>query len=546
MLVSSRVPPDAVLPKPPSGVLSGGEGGNSPPDRPQTLGEVIRSYADKQPNQPAIISSNFAPLSYRHLQQQIESIGCQVRQAGLGRTSRIGIAFPDGPEAVLATVAVACSAVAVPIDPKLASAELDLRLKFLRLEAIILLRDSASTARSVAEYRGLRIIEAYPIGGGELGLQLDVPATNSSVPSEEPEPEAVAFILQTSGTTALPKLIPFSHRNMLAAAERLRAWFKLTPLDRCLSVSPQYYSHGLKVTVFTPLLTGGSLALPTSATAMDFVEWFDLLKPTWYSAGPTFHRFVLDAARATPDAGTVHSLRFVVSGGAPLPAEVRDGLQTVLGAPVLEHYGSSEAAQIAANLPFPGLSKPGTCGKPWPGTLVIVDEEGHPLPPDKQGEILVGGPTLTSGYLDDPELNRTAFVDGRLRTGDIGSLDQDGFLTLHGRIKELINRGGEKISAEEVENFAYQLDAVDLAAAVAMPDPVLGERVCLYVTLAHGGSITLTDVTDLMNAAGVARFKLPERLVVVEELPTTKVGKLDKKAIREDLRNRLAEEGHQL
>ena len=163
---------------------------------------------------------------------------------------------------------------------------------------------------------------------------------------DEPDPDAPAFILQTSGTTAEPKLIPFSHRNMLAAAARVQTWFDLTPQDRCLSVSPVFYSHGLKVMVFTPLLTGGSVAFPTDASKFDYAEWFDALKPTWYSAGPTLHRLVFDQTQSRADAKTGHSLRFILSGGAPLPRNVLEGLQHTLGVPVVEHYGSSEGTQI--------------------------------------------------------------------------------------------------------------------------------------------------------------------------------------------------------
>ncbi len=239
------------------------------PDGFQTLGDAIRFHATSQPNQSAILSSVFAPLSYRQLQQQIEGIGSQLRQVGLRREARIGIALPDGPEAVLAIVAVSCCAIAVPFDPKLTPAEVDQRLGILRLDAIILGEASNSSVRSVAERRGVGIVEAFSVGGGKLGLTLDVPAGDFPAPPERPDSSAVAFILQTSGTTALPKLIPFSHGNMLAAAKRLQTWFTLTALDRCLSVSPPYYSHGLKVTVFTPLLTGGSLALPSNRTAIN-------------------------------------------------------------------------------------------------------------------------------------------------------------------------------------------------------------------------------------------------------------------------------------
>ena len=522
------------LPKHQIGGLQEAAGAADQADGLHTLGDVIQFHATSQPHQSAIIGSAFAPLSYRQLQQEIESIGCRLRQAGFGRKARIGIALPDGPEAVLAIIAVSCCAVAVPFDPKLTPAEVDQRLGILRLDAVIIGGTSNSSVRSAAAHRGVRIVEAFSVGGGKLGLTLDAPAGDILAPPDEPDSSAVAFILQTSGTTALPKLIPFSHGNMLAAAKRLQTWFKLTALDRCLSVSPPYYSHGLKVTVFTPLLTGGSLALPGSGTAMNFIEWFEVLSPTWYSASPTLHRLVLDAARAIPSSRTMHSLRFAVSGGATLQPEVRDGLQDALAIPVLEHYGSSEAAQIAANLPLPGQSKPGTCGKPWPGTLVIVGDDGLPLPRGEHGEVLVGGPTLTSGYLDDPELNRSAFVNGWLRTGDIGSLDQQGFLTLHGRIKDLINRGGEKISPLEVDTALLRHPAVAEAAAFATPHPRLGEDVAAAVVLHPGATITPAELRRFL-ADQIASFKIPRRITILDQLPKGRTGKVLRRQLAETL-----------
>jgi acyl-CoA synthetase (AMP-forming)/AMP-acid ligase II len=230
---------------------------------------------------------------------------------------------------------------------------------------------------------------------------------------------------------------------MLAAAKRLQNWFGLTKDDRSLCVAPTYHSHGLKVTVLTPLITGGSIALPTSQSSLALSEWFGELSPTWYSAGPTLHRSILEHVRDQDFPRDKHSLRFVVSGGAPLGADVQDGLERALGVPVLEHYGLTEAAQIAANIPSHGRSKRGTCGTASPGTVMVASDHGT-CAPGEIGEVHVRGATVMPGYLDNPDANRAAFVDGWFRTGDLGSIDHDGFLTLHGRAKELINRGGEK------------------------------------------------------------------------------------------------------
>lgn len=391
------------------------------PDAPITLGATIRRNAYLFPREPAIVCSTFAPVTYGDLERQFDTIHRQLRKAGFGREARIGVMMPNGPEAVLAIVAFSCCAVAVPLDPRLTEAEINQRLCRLRLNALVLPHAGFDEVRRIADRRGIALIEAAPAGLRRLGLALDIPTVGAPALVEEPEPHSPAFILQTSGTTAQPKLIPFSHANMLAAAMRMQAWFGLTPRDRCLSVSPPFYSHGLKVTVLTPLVTGGSIALPTNRTHVDLPEWLDALRPTWSSASPTMHQALPDAASGIADVQTLYTLRLLVSGGAKMPDDVREDLQAALGVPVLEHYGSSEAAQIAANCPPPGASRPGTCGRPWPDTLAIMGDDGEPVAPGRQGEIWVRGPTVISGYLDAPDLNHTAFLRGWFRTGDIGA-----------------------------------------------------------------------------------------------------------------------------
>ncbi len=496
-----------------------------------TIGREIERQGAIRPDQAAIVFAGSAPLTYRDLQGLIDKVRADLHMAGFSRTARIAIALPNGPHAALAIIAVSCSAVAVPVNPKHTLDEIKACLAFLRPDAVLLLQGGDFAARRVAEREGYPIIEGIP-ARDTLGLELAVPNVGPVARTDEPDADATAFILQTSGTSSEPKSIPFSHRNMLAAAARLQAWFALTPQDRCVNVSPVYYSHGLKVTIFTPLLTGGSIAFPANPSKFDALQWFDSLKPTWYSAGPTMHRLIFDQMKTRADAKTVHSLRFVLSGGAPLPRDVHEGLQEALGVPVVEHYGSSEAAQIAANLPTPGRSKLGTCGIPWPDTVLIADENGQKVPPGDHGEILVRGPTVTAGYLDAPELNRKSFVDGWFKTGDIGSLDDDGFLTLHGRRDDLINRGGEKIRPVDVDEALMRHPAVAEAAAFSVPHERLGEDVAAAVVLRPGMTASPGELRSYLNGQ-LAAFKIPRQITIVDQLPKGLTGKV--------LRRRLSE-----
>jgi acyl-CoA synthetase (AMP-forming)/AMP-acid ligase II/thioesterase domain-containing protein len=493
-----------------------------------TIGLEIRRRAEQRPNHAAVASSSFGPLSYRQLQGVIDQARVDLRRIGFGRNARIAIAIPNGPPAALAVVAVACSAASIPCDPRQPAREIAQRFDAIRPDAVLLMNESDSAARQVAEQKGLTIIEAAPSGGSALDFCIIKPQGRArAAPNapDEPDPNAPAFILQTSGTAAEPKLIPYSHSNMLAAAARVQDWFNLTPQDRCLSVSPLFYSHGLKVTLFTPLLSGGTVVFPTDAFKFDYSEWFEILRPTWYSAGPTLHRLILDQTQIRADAANKHSLRFVLSGGAPLPQSVQEGLQRAFCVPVVEHYGSSEAAQISANLPYPGRSKPGTCGIPPAGTILVVGDDGGRLPSGERGEILVGGPTVISGYLNAPELNRDSFVNGWFRSGDIGSLDEDGFLTLHNRKSDLINRGGEKISPVEVDEALMRHPAVAEAAAFGVPHPRLGQDIAAAVVLRAGARTSPIELRKFLHDQ-VAPFKVPRRIVIRDQLPKGTTGKV--------------------
>jgi acyl-CoA synthetase (AMP-forming)/AMP-acid ligase II/thioesterase domain-containing protein len=509
-----------------------------------TIGREIQRRAKLQPDHPAMVSKGLAPLSYRELELLIGEVRAALRLAGFGRSARIAIAMPNSPQAALAILAVACSAVSIPLNPRLLLSEIESSLSALRPDAVLLLKGSDSDARRAAENKGIMIIEAAQPKDGALGLMIIEPRPSTAAASDEPDepdPAAPAFILQTSGTTAEPKLIPYSHRNMLAVAARCQAWFNLTPEDRCLSVSPVFYAHGLKVTVLTPLLTGGTAAFPADASKFDYAEWFGALKPTWYSAGPTLHRLVFDQTQSIADAKKGHSLRFILSSGAPLPRNVLEGLQHTLGVPLVEHYSSSEASLIAANLPPPGGSKPGTVGVPWPDTVIIVGDDDRRLLPREQGEILVSGPTVISGYLDAPDLNCRSFCNGWFKTGDIGSLDEDGFLTLHGRKIDVINRGGEKISPIEIDEVLARHPAVAEAAAFSVPHPRLGEDVAAAVVLRSGVTVTPVELRRYLQEE-VASFKVPRRIVIRDHLPKGKTGKILRRQLTESLEETAASE----
>jgi oxalate---CoA ligase len=489
-----------------------------------TVADAIEMHAASTPQNPAVVFPDCSILTYRGLQRQIDRIGNELKRAGIGAGTRVAIVVPDGPELAIAITAVACHATAVPLDPNLTNAELDELFVSEQLEAVILANWAGGLAREVATRHGVCQLEATRLEGG-IQVALLTPPLLPPTTARKIAPDDAAFILRTSGTSARPKLVAVSHRNLLATASGIQAWFALTPRDRVLCVMPLYYAIGLKIALFTPLISGGSVACPSRSSEGDLFSWLAELEPTWYSAGPTIHRSVLDRGRALGDRSFRHNLRFVHSGAAPLPDAVHDGLEALFGVPVLHTYGLSEAGLVAANSFASEGRRRGTVGKPIPGELAIWTFDHGIVEADVLGEIVVRGPGVTPGYIDDPEANRAAFVDGWFHTGDLGRIDTDGFLHVVGRIKELINRGGEKIAPVEIDEALLKHPAVADAAAFPVSHPRLGEDVAAAVILRAGQAVTPLDLRRYLRTM-LAPFKIPRRIHIVADLPKGDTGKV--------------------
>jgi acyl-CoA synthetase (AMP-forming)/AMP-acid ligase II len=525
--------------------MEGGDGGSSGPMAlaSPTVPTLIGQHAAVRPERPAIIMPKGNLLTYGALGVQIAAFGAALRATGIGRSGRVAIMLPNGPELAVAILAAACHAAAVPLSPKLSATELDGLFATLRIDAVVVSDPVDPAARDVAARHGARLLKAFRRGPGSLEFSVGAPVAFTRVdgemaPDEGAQPDDPALILRTSATTGRPKIVPVTHRNLIATAERRRHWFDLSPDDRALCTVPLYYAQALKSALFTPLLVGGSLACPDRPTDGDFLNWLVDLQPTWYVAGPTFHNAVLERVLTRRGTPPRHCLRFIRSGAAPLPAAVHQGLEEVFGVPVLESYGLSEAGTIAANAIAPEHRKPGTVGRPWPNQAAIRGDDGSLLPPGRVGEIVVRGAGVMPGYLDNEEANSVAFVDGWFRTGDLGSVDGEGFLTLSGRLKELINRGGEKISPYEVEKALMLHSAVREAAAFSVPHPRLGENVGAAVVIKSGMNATASEIKEFL-CDQLAQFKVPQHVFVMSELPKGATGKISRSELSEAAANRI-------
>ncbi|MBX9828767.1 MAG: AMP-binding protein [Xanthobacteraceae bacterium] len=487
------------------------------------MGEVIRLNAINDPDHVALVTQNRKPLRYGELERHIVAITSHLRGAGLSGDARVAIALPHGLEAVLAIAAVACGAVAVPIDPRLTAVEIGECLARLKIAAVIL-PPGESPAREAAAARDISVFTLSVSPDGALEVETPRPRRPAPPPGQ-PRLNALAYILATSGTTGGQKFVPYSHRNQIALSARARQCLGLDVQDRCLCLSPAFYSYGLSLGILTPLLTGGSIALPGHPANPDLSRWLADLNPTWCVGGAVIYRAISEQAARGPVRAGAHRLRFLVSAGMALADDVRIAMELAAGVPVLEHYGLTEAGMMVTNRLEPHLRRPGTCGKASAGTVAIVGPDGRPLPPGEIGEILVSGPTLTSGYLDDAEANAASFVDGWFRTGDLGSLDADRFLTIRGRAKEAINRGGEKIMPAEIDAALMRHPAIAEAAAFGLPHPRSGEQVAAAVVVRQGTTVTAPELREWLGGR-LARHKIPRRFVFVDSLPRALAGKV--------------------
>jgi acyl-CoA synthetase (AMP-forming)/AMP-acid ligase II/acyl carrier protein len=479
----------------------------------RSVPELLEHWAAETPDAPALLAPGRRPLSYAKLREQTSRFASRLRSGGINRGDRVAIVHPNGPELAAVVLGVSSAAVAAPLNPAYRMSELDFYLADLRARAVVVPRPATPELRMLAWRRKVHLIEIEPVESAEAGVfRL---AGRRARRRQSPAAADTALALHTSGTTARPKLVPLTHGRMCLSAENVARSLALTAEDRCLNVMPLFHIHGLVGALLSSLSVGASVVCAPGFHAPSFHTWLSELEPTWYTAVPTMHQAVL--ARR-PDGAGPTSLRFIRSSSAPLQTHIHEALERAFEVPVIEAYGMTEAAhQIATNPLPPAARKPGSVGRPT-GVEIAVREDG---------EIVVRGETVFDGYDANPEANAQAFVDGWFRTGDEGSLDEDGYLFLRGRTKEIINRAGEKVSPAEVENALLAHPDVEQAASFAVPDTRLGEDVGAAVVVRDGAVVTEHELQALV-AERLADYKVPSTVRVVTEIPKGATGKVER------------------
>lgn len=497
-----------------------------------SLRECLTERVAEGPDRPAILAPGRSPSTYAELVALVDTFATQLAALGVGRDSVVALALPDGPDLAVAFLATSGMTACAPLAPHRPQPEHTRDLDAMGAGLLVVMRGHDTAARDAACALGIPVVEVTPEDhAGHFTISTEVP--HNGVRPSALDTGGAALLLFTSGTTSRPKLVPHPEAHLLQSARNVATTLALGPEDRSLVLMPLFHIHGLVAGLLAPLTTGGSVVCTPGFQAQRLWPWIDELRPTWYTAVPTIHQAVLDVsrARAEPARPIPTSLRLVRSSSAALPHRVARELEAVLGVPVIEAYGMTEAAhQIASNPLPPAPRKPGSVGLPTGCEVAILGGDGHALEAGEVGEIAVRGPSLASQYLGDPDATAAAFRDGWFRTGDQGSLDADGYVTITGRLKEIINRGGEKIAPREVEDALLAHPDVRLAVAFAVPHPRLGEEVGAAVVLHAGAQVTAAQLRVFV-AESLAAPKVPRRVVTVDEIPRGATGKLDRNGL---------------
>ena len=507
-----------------------------------TIYELLKARAEHAPEAVAICAPGRSALTYGGLRSQVDRVGRCLNVRGVQHSDRVAIVLPNGPDMAVTFVGVAANAICAPLNPAYSRREFEFYLSDLEPKALIVQSGMNSAAVAVAEERAIAIIELSPKPGAADGV-LDWGAYHQPAPATFSLPQAndIALILHTSGTTSRPKMVPLTHANLIASVGNIAATLRLSEADRCLNVMPLFHIHGLVGALLSSLAAGGSVVCTAGFDIEQFLPWLKAFRPTWFTAVPTIHHAVLSRAQADPTALISHSLRFIRSSSAALPARLMHGLEELFQVPVIESYGMTEAAhQMASNPLPPGQRKSGSVGPAAGPEVSIMDETGNLLTSGEIGEVVIRGANVMSGY-GNSEANAEAFTRGWFRTGDQGYLDPDGYLFISGRLKEIINRGGEKISPREVDDALLAHIAVAQAVAFGVPHPTLGEEVAAAVVLRPQARASVNELRQFV-ATTLADFKVPRQIVFVDAIPLGATGKIARNGLSEQLADQLKSE----
>jgi acyl-CoA synthetase (AMP-forming)/AMP-acid ligase II/acyl carrier protein len=513
----------------------------------QTIASFLQHQATRKADQVAMTTPGRLDLSYRRLWQQMEYVVKWLNAMRLGRNDRVAIVLPNGPEMATTFVAVAAGATAAPLNPNYRQSEFEFYLSDLKARAVIVLSGTESPVKVVADARSIPVIELSLDSEAEAGT-FTLAAEQARLSDGEhsglfqtgfAEEDDVALVLHTSGTTSRPKIVPLTQRNLCNSTANHTAALELTEQDICLNMMPLFHIHGLISAVLSSLTSGASVICTPGFDAPRFFEWVKTFCPTWFTAAPALYHALLEYASNNREVLGAHSLRFLRSAAAPMPKRILKEVEQLFNVPVIESYGMTEAAaQITSNPLPPRKRKPGSVGRASGPQVAIMDEQGNILGPEKVGEIVIRGASVMAGYENNTVANASAFANGWFHTGDQGFMDQDGYLFITGRIKDIINRGGEKIAPREIDEVLSDHPGVADVVTFAIPHARLGQDIVAAVVLRENASACERELRDFVSAQ-LSQHKVPSRVLIVEEIPKGSTGKVQRGRLAEELETKL-------
>ena len=488
------------------------------------IAELVLDAADRNPEGIALISgADRTSISYGVLAAMIHELATQLSTAGLEPGDRAALRAPSGPAFVVGLLAASrAGLVAVPLDPALPDAEQLARINACGAR-VALIGGEVSSA-----------FACWPISvdtaTGHAHLDTTTPAA-PAIPGPDDLQADDALIMFTGGTTGTPKMVPWTHDNVASSVRAVIDTYSLSPADSTVAAMPLFHGHGLIATLLSTLASGGTVLVPASGrfSAHTFADDLLAADATWFTAVPTIHQILIGRSAAGEAGSYAGRLRFTRSCSATLSAETAAEMQTLFGAPTLSAYGMTEATHQISSSRGEEVTT-GLVGASTGPEIRIADDNGQPCPPESVGEIWLRGHTIVRGYLANPKATEQTFTDGWLRTGDLGSLARTGELTLRGRIKELINRAGEKISPERVEGMLVGHPQVIEAAVFGVPDALYEEKVAAVIVPDPSAPPTAAELTEFCRAR-LAAFEIPDTIELADALPHTAKGSVDRRAI---------------
>jgi acyl-CoA synthetase (AMP-forming)/AMP-acid ligase II len=498
-----------------------------------SIRQVLSDTASSRPDDIWLVTPETdTSFSWKETEQRAETIACYLQGAELSKGASVAVAAPNGAAASFAFLGIVFGGFrATPLNLVAGVKALSFVLNHSKAEMIL----CADDCRALVDQAVAGLVETGKTAPRIISMDIDdgprwaetkiIPA--KPIELHAPSPNTIGLLMYTSGTTGVPKGVLLSHANLIAAGANVMDAHKLTRADAGMCILPIYHINGLCVTVMGTLVSSSSLVMPRRFSARHFWAQMRSFNCSWFSAVPTLFAYLLnDDAIPSLD---LERLRFARSASAPLPPEIHRQFEERFSIPIIETMGLTETgAQILSNPLPPEIRKIGSPGIAYGNEIIVGDEKQNPVPPNKEGEILVRGCNVMQGYLDRPEETaKTITKDGWLRTGDLGRMDEDGFIFVSGRIKELIIKGGENIAPREIDEALLEHYAVLEAAAFPRACKDYGQRVEACVRLKTGHNVGENELREFCKGL-IGAYKTPDHIYFLDDLPKGPSGKVQR------------------